>query len=131
MSKASSGDNSSLELLLDTMCNTFGAVMFIAISLLVITAMLGKVNSASEPPADPETWRTMRSELESLEREYARSRDMLEIMKPFAEHLQQDQTGELDCENLYFHYARNAPDAAADDLVLCSVLFVGNANRRL
>ena len=38
---------------------------------------------------------------------------------------QQDQTGELDCENLYFHYARNAPDAAADDLVLCSVLFVG------
>ena len=90
MSKASSGDNSSLELLLDTMCNTFGAVMFIAISLLVITAMLGKVNSASEPPADPETWRTMRSELESLEREYARSRDMLEMMKPFAEHLQQD-----------------------------------------
>ena len=27
----------SLELLLDTMCNTFGAIMFIAISLVIIS----------------------------------------------------------------------------------------------
>ncbi len=35
-------DNSSLELLLDTMCNTFGGVMFIAIALLVVLSMLKK-----------------------------------------------------------------------------------------
>ncbi len=32
-------DNSSLELLLDTMCNTFGGIMFIAILLVVICSM--------------------------------------------------------------------------------------------
>lgn len=35
-----SESDSSLELLLDTMCNTFGAVMFIAISLVVVLSML-------------------------------------------------------------------------------------------
>ncbi len=37
---------SSLELLLDTMCNTFGGVMFVAISLVVIMTMLSKAEKA-------------------------------------------------------------------------------------
>jgi hypothetical protein len=40
---------SSLELLLDTMCNTFGGVMFIAISLAVMLSMRSAVNAV---PAD-------------------------------------------------------------------------------
>ena len=36
-------EDSSLELLLDTMCNTFGGVMFIAISLAVMLSMRGAV----------------------------------------------------------------------------------------
>lgn len=32
----------SLELLLDTMCNTFGGIMFIAISLIIISSMVSK-----------------------------------------------------------------------------------------
>ena len=42
MPKANAGDNSSLELLLDTMCNTFGAVMFIA--------MWKRMNSTRKQP---------------------------------------------------------------------------------
>ena len=40
-------EDSSLELLLDTMCNTFGGVMFIAISLAVMLSMRGAVKSIS------------------------------------------------------------------------------------
>jgi TolA-binding protein len=42
-------EDSSLELLLDTMCNTFGGVMFIAISLAVMLSMRSAVNAV---PAD-------------------------------------------------------------------------------
>lgn len=37
---------SSLELLLDTMCNSFGGVMFIAISLIIVLSMTSKVKEA-------------------------------------------------------------------------------------
>jgi len=37
--KRSNEENSSLELLLDTMCNTFGGIMFIAILLVIICSM--------------------------------------------------------------------------------------------
>ncbi|MBO5306731.1 MAG: hypothetical protein J6C40_01890 [Lentisphaeria bacterium] len=40
-------EESSLELLLDTMCNTFGGVMFIAISLAVMLSMRGAVPAVS------------------------------------------------------------------------------------
>ena len=46
-------DSSSLELLLDTMCNTFGCVMFIAIMLFVITANMVQKES-NVTVADPE-----------------------------------------------------------------------------
>ena len=37
--KRPNSEDSSLELLLDTMCNTFGGVMFIAISLAVMVSL--------------------------------------------------------------------------------------------
>ncbi len=40
--KKDSSESGSLELLLDTMCNTFGGVMFIAISLVVIASFIPK-----------------------------------------------------------------------------------------
>ena len=42
-------DESSLELLLDTMCNTFGGVMFIAISIFVIVAGMTQIEQAGDP----------------------------------------------------------------------------------
>ena len=44
-------EDSSLELLLDTMCNTFGGVMFIAILLSVMVSMRGA--QKTEPETDP------------------------------------------------------------------------------
>lgn len=95
MPKANAGDNSSLELLLDTMCNTFGAVMFIAISLLVVISMLGKVTSIAERQVDTEVLQNMRERLVQLENEYAQSRKMLELLKPFAERLKNDPRREI------------------------------------
>lgn len=50
MSKYRRKENSSdsLELLLDTMCNTFGGIMFIAISLLIISSFISKNITAVE-----------------------------------------------------------------------------------
>ena len=43
---------SSLELLLDTMCNTFGGVMFIAIALVVVLSMMSHIESAEPFKSD-------------------------------------------------------------------------------
>ena len=42
--KKSRDFESSLELLLDTMCNSFGGVMFIAISLIIVLTMTQKAD---------------------------------------------------------------------------------------
>lgn len=39
---------SSLELLLDTMCNTFGGVMFIAIALMVVLSIVSKIDQPED-----------------------------------------------------------------------------------
>ncbi len=95
MAKTNSGDNSSLELLLDTMCNTFGAVMFIAISLLVVVSMLGKVTAVAERLPETEALHNMQEQLARLEAEYAQSQKMLNLIKPFAERLKDDPRREI------------------------------------
>lgn len=65
---------SSLELLLDTMCNTFGGVMFIAISLVVIISMTSTNSSEEEKsPASAEELNAviagLRVQLEDISRE--------------------------------------------------------------
>ena len=67
----------SLELLLDTMCNTFGGVMFIAISLLVISSLASKVAEITDPTesdlrrieAVEQNIAALRQELDALETE--------------------------------------------------------------
>lgn len=48
-SKKDSSESGSLELLLDTMCNTFGGVMFIAISLVIIASFIPKIIKETTP----------------------------------------------------------------------------------
>lgn len=63
----------SLELLLDTMCNTFGGVMFITLSLALLLCLSNKLvneNSVQEP--DPDELQRVRQETARLEEEIAR-----------------------------------------------------------
>lgn len=63
----------SLELLLDTMCNTFGGVMFITLSLallLTLSSKLVKENAARE--IDPDEIQRIRQETARLEEDIAR-----------------------------------------------------------
>jgi hypothetical protein len=63
--------NDSLELLLDTMCNTFGGVMFIAIALCVISAMM-PVNIAEQRlHSEQNQIEQVNNELKSIEQEIA------------------------------------------------------------
>ena len=57
----------SLELLLDTMCNTFGGVMFIAIALVIISTFIPKVvkNIDDEAPSDRKI-QELQTKIESL-----------------------------------------------------------------
>jgi len=72
MGKKKREGDSSLELLLDTMCNTFGGVMFIAIALVVIMAMLGKV----EKQLDSEAERAeLQKKIEELKQELKRTQE--------------------------------------------------------
>jgi len=57
-------DESSLELLLDTMCNTFGGVMFIAISIFVIS--LNLVQQQPSSPTAPVDPAALQSQIDSI-----------------------------------------------------------------
>ena len=58
----------SLELLLDTMCNTFGAIMFIAIALVIISQISTKMVRDMKPPEVTEEYlEQLRQKIRSLE----------------------------------------------------------------
>ena len=59
--RRNSEDDSSLELLLDTMCNTFGGVMFIAIMLFVIISNLVQTKVNDPTPSPEELYRQIES----------------------------------------------------------------------
>ena len=85
-------EDSSLELLLDTMCNTFGGVMFIAISLLVIiSAMTQDMPQKNEEPAD---MATLQQEIESLQKIYAQLLKELQLKSEEIKLLKSDKTAE-------------------------------------
>ena len=79
MSRRRGGEASSLELLLDTMCNTFGGVMFIAISLFVVISAM-EPNRPTEPAPEAETMspEELREEIARLEKELRRVAQRLE-----------------------------------------------------
>lgn len=68
---------SSLELLLDTMCNTFGGVMFIAIALLVVLSALSKIDTTVETEEDLQTL-TMKLDELKKETENLRQRNLIQ-----------------------------------------------------
>ena len=62
----------SLELLLDTMCNTFGAIMFIAISLVIISQVTTKIVRDKQPiEITEELLAGLRAQVRELEDELA------------------------------------------------------------
>lgn len=64
----------SLELLLDTMCNTFGGVMFIAIALIVVSSVMPKImKEIDEEAVDKET-------VSSLITDLSECQDKLEVL---------------------------------------------------
>ncbi len=67
MGRKKNTGESSLELLLDTMCNTFGGVMFIAIALVVLMSMMSSVDSSLLVPA--EKLKALEAELATLLRQ--------------------------------------------------------------
>ncbi|MBO5760785.1 MAG: hypothetical protein J6S53_04500 [Lentisphaeria bacterium] len=79
MSRKRSEEDSSLELLLDTMCNTFGGVMFIAISLAVMISMRSAVSSVQEDYSA--------EKLASLQKELATLQQVFTVKKQETERL--------------------------------------------
>lgn len=64
-----SEEDSSLELLLDTMCNTFGGVMFIAITLFVLLSnSVFKTITRETPQTPAENIEALQAELDSLQK---------------------------------------------------------------
>lgn len=71
-------DSNSLDLLLDTMCNTFGGVMFIAISLIIISAMLPPPQP-EEKTMTPQAFEQLKEELEQLKIEQQKQEKVVPI----------------------------------------------------
>ena len=66
----SSPPSDSLELLLDTLCNTFGGVLFIAILVVILLQMSsGRVSPPGTPPADADELQELADELELITQE--------------------------------------------------------------
>lgn len=84
----------SLELLLDTMCNTFGGIMFIAISLIIISSMVTK-NIISLLPEEIDA-----SAIQRVEEETAQLRQEIEELKQKENTLLQEQVKHVSPERL-------------------------------
>ncbi|MBR6471305.1 MAG: hypothetical protein IKS83_05880 [Victivallales bacterium] len=71
MAKKTEAFPSSLELLLDTMCNTFGGIMFIAIALVIVTQFASKsvLDSMKKMPT-PEEKAALLEQLETAREEW-------------------------------------------------------------
>lgn len=86
--KKSRDFESSLELLLDTMCNSFGGVMFIAISLIIVLTMVQKA-----PAADSENFKNleeMQAKLEELKKEFKELESKTADVSALVEQLKND-----------------------------------------
>ncbi len=87
--------DSSLELLLDTMCNTFGGVMFIAISLVILASMLSPLKTNTSPKDEAAEAARIRAELEVLQRELDSSRHIAAELDRVREMLKDDASAQL------------------------------------
>lgn len=64
MSRRAAPSGDSLDLLLDTICNTFGGILFIAMLVVILTNQMSRESSPTEPTAQSSrALRTMRGQL--------------------------------------------------------------------
>ncbi len=63
-------DEGSLELLLDTICNTFGGVLFISLLVVILLNMTSRKVSVSSPPTEDAQAEMARSQSELAETQY-------------------------------------------------------------
>ena len=100
----------SLELLLDTICNTFGGVLFIAILVSLLLRLSGNENAASpEDVVSPEELETLADEWSVASAELASLRRMRASQNELMAHFAPEKTRALVGQ-------RNAFDAAGDRL---------------
>ena len=72
MARHNSNLPDSLELLLDTMCNTFGGIVFIAISLIIISQLVSdNINTATPEDIDQQRIEQIKKRVELLEAKIA------------------------------------------------------------
>ena len=87
MSRRRKEEESSFELLLDTMCNTFGGVMFIAISIFVIIVGMVQHEQQQESsiPSDPaaiqQEIESLKTVLAELQRQIQTKNEILRLQK--------------------------------------------------
>ena len=64
MSRRGAPSGDSLDLLLDTICNTFGGILFIAMLVVILTNQMSREASPTEPTVqNSRALRTMRGQL--------------------------------------------------------------------
>lgn len=88
MKRRAEMESGSLDMLLDTMCNTFGGVCFIALLVAILSVMLPKETSP-ENESDPDVERLVENERlarlqrrrDELERAFALQRDLLQAVE--------------------------------------------------
>jgi len=78
MTRRSGMPADSLELLLDTICNTFGGIIFIALLVVVLLMISGEREGLRKPPEDAADAIAERNQLENLQRLKARLESNLE-----------------------------------------------------
>lgn len=75
---------SSLELLLDTMCNTFGGVMFIAIALIVVLSISSKISTPETEETkeiSPQRLEELQAELEKLKKSSVTHEKLIDVQQ--------------------------------------------------
>lgn len=105
---------SSLELLLDTMCNTFGGVMFIAISLVVVISMLSSVKN--EEYQDYENAVELQQELEKLQSDFDKINRQQQIQKELLKYLENDPRKEQISELIILEAKKKSLEIEVDIL---------------
>ncbi len=85
--RRSSGPGDSLDLLLDTICNTFGGVLFLSLLIVLMIRPISQSNSeaASAAALTPEALDAMALEVESLRKEVDALRATLQAQKSLLE----------------------------------------------
>lgn len=78
--RGASGDNDNLELLLDTMCNAFGGVMFIALLLAILSQFAEVKNSPAVAQQHRIKLKALESEVQGLRAQAEQQRQLVDML---------------------------------------------------